>query len=263
MPGSAGVPESIVSDTLIAPYNNIEVVEELFEANQGSIAGIIIEPVPGNMGVVLPERNFLKQLRDLCYKNEALLIMDEVMSGFRERFGGAQHYYEVEGDITCLGKIIGGGLPVGAYGGKREIMEMVAPIGPVYQAGTLSGNPLAMASGIAMLTNLKNNNNLYSRINNYTNKLAETIQNIAANKGIPIQVNFFGSMMTPFFTSQKIKDYDSAKASDDKVYAKVFWRLLESGIYPPPSQFEAWFISAAMNEANFEFTANAFEKALS
>jgi glutamate-1-semialdehyde 2,1-aminomutase len=262
LPGSAGVPDATVADTLIAPYNDIEFIEQLFETWHGQIAAIIVEPVPGNMGVVLPENDFLRQLRDITYKNESLLIMDEVMSGFRQRFGGAQHYFGVEGDITCLGKIIGGGLPVGAYGGKREIMSMVAPLGPVYQAGTLSGNPLAMAAGVAMLTYLKEND-VYTKVNSYTSRLGSELENIASKHKVPLQVPVFGSMFTPFLSAGKITDYECAKKSDTERFAKLFWKLLENGIFPPPSQFEAWFVSAAMGDEELQKTIEAFDRAFS
>jgi glutamate-1-semialdehyde 2,1-aminomutase len=260
LPGSAGVPENTVADTIIAPFNDIEYVENLFEIWSGQIAAVIIEPVPGNMGVVLPENNFLRQLRDLTYKNESLLIMDEVMSGFRQHFGGAQQYFGVEGDLTCLGKIIGGGLPVGAYGGRRDIMSLIAPLGPVYQAGTLSGNPLSMAAGIAALTYLKEND-VYTRINSYTTRLAAGLISLAEEINLPLQLSVFGSMFTPFLNKEKVIDYTTAKKSDTVKFAAMFWKLLENGVFPPPSQFEAWFVSSSMDDEDLQMTLRAFEKA--
>lgn len=258
LPGSAGVPKNSVEDTLIASYNDIEHVSDLFTEFEGEIAAVIVEPVPGNMGVILPQNNFLRQLRELCYKNEALLITDEVMSGFRERFGGAQHAFDIEGDITCLGKIIGGGLPVGAYGGKKEIMEMVAPLGPVYQAGTLSGNPLAMTAGIEMLKILKEGT-VYKHINQYTTQLSQEIINMGQKHSFPLSVNHFGSMFTPFLTDGNVNDYKTACNADTKKFGTFFWKLLENGVYPPPSQFEAWFVSNAMGEKELEKTVKAFD----
>ena len=260
LPGSAGVPESTVSDTLIANYNDIDSLANLFEKNKGEIAAVIIEPVPGNMGVVLPEDDFLKKVRELSTEHGALLIFDEVMTGFRQNFGGAQKYYGINPDITCLGKIIGGGLPVGAYGARKEIMDMVAPLGPVYQAGTLSGNPIAMAAGIAMLTELKDKE-LYKRLNANTARLADGINSLAKSKGMDIYVSVFGSMITPFFNKHKVKDYASALESDTRRFAKFFWCLIQNGIYPPPSQFEAWFVSASHGEEEIEKTLQAFANA--
>jgi glutamate-1-semialdehyde 2,1-aminomutase len=261
LPGSAGVPEGTVKDTLIASYNNMESVRALFEQNKGQIAAILVEPVPGNMGVVLPENDFLQQLRDITIENASLLIFDEVMSGFRQNFGGAQKYFDVRPDITCLGKVIGGGLPVGAYGASAEIMGMVAPLGPMYQAGTLSGNPLAMAAGIHTLRKLKAYD--YGQLNGRTQELAKGISGIAAAKGIDLQIPVFGSMLTPFFNKEKITDYASALKSDTQKFGKFFWNLIQNGIYPPPSQFEAWFVSTVHVEAEIEATLKAFDKALS
>jgi glutamate-1-semialdehyde 2,1-aminomutase len=261
LPASAGVPEEAVKDTIIAPYNDINAVAELLETYKDDIAAVLIEPVPGNMGLVLPEHDFLLKLRDITTAHKTLLIFDEVMSGFRQCFGGAQHYYKIVPDITCLGKIIGGGMPVGAYGARAEIMDMVAPLGPVYQAGTLSGNPIAMAAGIATLTKLKNPD-IYKHINNMTALLANGIRKIANENGVSIRVASFGSMITPFFNSEKVTDYTSAIKSDTEKFARFFWTLIHNGIYPPPSQFETWFVSVKHNEAEVDQTLRAFEKAI-
>jgi glutamate-1-semialdehyde 2,1-aminomutase len=250
----------MVRDTLIANYNEIESVETLFEHNQGEIATIVVEPVPGNIGVVLPQNDFLLKLRDVAHKNGAVLIFDEVMSGFRQNYGGAQKFYGVSPDITCLGKIIGGGLPVGAYGARAEIMDMVAPLGPMYQAGTLSGNPLAMAAGIAMLECLRSGE-VYKELNANTEKLAEGIRSLAAKHGIPVQVATFGSMITPFFTDKPVTDYTSAVQSDTKRFGFFFWKMIENGMFLPPSQFEAWFVSTQHKDKEIEETLTAVDKA--
>ncbi len=261
LPGSAGVPETVVADTIIVPYNDINAVAQAFEKYKNEIAAVLIEPVPGNMGLVLPENDFLQKLRELTSANNILLIFDEVMSGFRQCFGGAQTYYNINPDITCLGKIIGGGMPVGAYGARAEIMDMVAPLGPVYQAGTLSGNPIAMAAGIATLRLLKDKN-IYKHINSVTALLADGIRNIAQENHIKIQVAVFGSMITPFFNDHKVTDYETAIKSDTEKFARFFWTLIHNGIYPPPSQFETWFVSAQHTEADVQTTLKAFQSAV-
>jgi glutamate-1-semialdehyde 2,1-aminomutase len=261
LPGSAGVPEAVVKDTIIVPYNDIEAVGQALAKYENEIAAVLVEPVPGNMGLVLPEHDFLKKLRELTSANNILLIFDEVMSGFRQCFGGAQHYYNIRPDITCLGKIIGGGMPVGAYGARAEIMDMVAPLGPVYQAGTLSGNPIAMAAGISTLNRLKNPD-IYKHINNITALLADGIRHLSDKLNTPLQVAVFGSMITPFFAQEKVTDYTSALKSDTEKFARFFWTLIHNGIYPPPSQFETWFVSARHTEAEVDKTLAAFEEAL-
>jgi len=261
LPGSAGVPESVVADTIIVPYNDIEAVADAFEKYKDQIAAVLIEPVPGNMGLVLPEKDFLNKLRDLTTSEGILLICDEVMSGFRQSFGGAQHFYDIKADITCLGKIIGGGMPVGAYGARTEIMDMVAPLGPVYQAGTLSGNPIAMAAGIATLTKLKDEA-VYKHINNLTGQLAEGMRRIANEYHAKMQIAVFGSMITPFFNEDRVTDYATALKSDTEKFAQFFWTMIHNGIYPPPSQFETWFVSAKHTEKEIDLTLKAFEKAL-
>ena len=259
LPASAGVPEKTVKDTLIAPYNNIAALKEIFEAFPEEIAAVIIEPVVGNMGVVLPEGDYLKELRALTHTYGTLLIFDEVMTGFRIGFGGVQNHYGILPDITCLGKVIGGGMPVGAYGAKKEIMELVAPLGPVYQAGTLSGNPIAMAAGIATLELLKNPE-LYVQLNTRTQTLATGIRTIATKYNIPMHVAVHGSMITPFFTGNKVFDYATAKTADTERYAKFFNGILAQGIFPPPSQFEAWFVSAAHTDQDIYQTLEVFDE---
>ena len=260
IPGSKGVPEDAVKNTLIADYNNIESVKAHFEKHK-DIAGIIIEPVAGNMGVVIPEDNFLIELKKLANENGALLIIDEVMTGFRSKFGGAQDFFNVEADITCLGKVVGGGFPVGAYGARNEIMEMVSPLGDMYQAGTLSGNPIAMAAGIATLTELKKQNP-YEKMEGIAVELKETLLEAAAENNIELTVNKFGSMINPFFTSKIVTNFSDAQTSDTEKFAKFFWALIENGVFIPPSQFEAWFLSSSLTESNLENTKTAIKEAM-
>jgi glutamate-1-semialdehyde 2,1-aminomutase len=262
LPGSAGVPEATVKDTIIAPYNDMAAMEEIFKLNKGQLAAIIVEPVCGNIGVVLPQNDFLAGLRKITKENGSLLIFDEVMTGFRQNFGGVQKYYNITPDITCLGKVIGGGMPVGAYGARKEIMDMVAPLGPVYQAGTLSGNPIAMTAGIHTLQQLKDER-LYDRLNQNTEQLAEGIREIAQHRSIEVQVATFGSMITPFFCKEPIHDYASALKSDTQKFAKFFWALIHNGVYVPPSQFEAWFVSARHGQQEIQATLEAVDRALS
>ena len=261
LPGSEGVPEDAVKDTLVARYNDIESVKSLINQFPGEIAAVFIEPVAGNMGVVIPENNFLKELRQLTEQNGILLVIDEVMTGFRSKFGGAQDFFDVQADITCLGKVIGGGFPVGAYGGRKEIMEMVAPVGPVYQAGTLSGNPVAVAAGIATLKELKSLNP-YEQFERQTKKLEEGMLELAKEEDIPFQVNRFGSMINPFFTDQPVKNFDDAKTSDTDRFSKFFWGCMENGIYLPPSQFEAWFLSVVHTDEDIDKTIDGIGKVL-
>ena len=261
LPASAGVTKHAAQDTFIAPYNDIQFLKELFEKYNGEIAAVIIEPVVGNMGVVLPEGNYLKELSALTTSHGIQLIFDEVMTGFRKEFGGVQTLFGVTPDITCLGKIIGGGMPVGAYGAKRELMEMVAPLGPVYQAGTLSGNPVSMAAGIATLNELKEPNT-YASLNAVTTRLAEGIRKLASAKNIPMQVAKHGSMITPFFCDGKVTNYDLAKKADTDRYAKFFNLIIESGIFAPPSQFEAWFVSTAHTTRHIDETLDIFDEVM-
>jgi len=256
LPDSPGVPPSTVKDTLVARYNDLDSVRELFEAYPEEIAAIILEPVAGNMGVVVPEEEFLTGLRAVTQEYGALLIFDEVMSGFRVHPGGAQTLYDIQPDLTTLGKVIGGGLPVGAYGGKREIMSMIAPAGPVYQAGTLSGNPLAMAAGIATLRAL-DKPGVWQSLENSSQKLADGIGSAAKDAGIPVWQNRVGTMFATFFTKNRVTDWPSAKISDTDVFGKFFQGMLERGVYLAPSQFEAGFMSTAHGEAEINATIDA------
>jgi len=258
LPDSPGVTNSLAKDTLTAKYNNIESVEALFNEYSNDIAAVIIEPVAGNMGVVLPDVHFLKALRSISSGFNSLLIFDEVISGFRLGKGGAQELYGITPDITALGKIIGGGLPVGAYGGRKEIMEHLAPVGPIYQAGTLSGNPLAMAAGIVMLETLNNNSLIYSELERKAEILANGLRSNLAKTGISGVVNRAGSLLTLFFNDlKKIESFDDVMHSNRELYAKYFSIMLESGIYLAPSQFEAAFISNAHSDEDIEKTIHA------
>jgi glutamate-1-semialdehyde 2,1-aminomutase len=261
IPDSPGVPSSVVSDVISLPFNNIEIVEEVFNRTGDSIAAVIVEPVAGNMGVILPKDGFLEGLRRLTQMHGALLIFDEVITGFRLTFGGVQNITGIEPDITTLGKIIGGGLPVGAYGARDEIMNRVAPEGSVYQAGTLSGNPLAMKAGYVTLKYLKEYNP-YPRLEELMNHLANGIREILAGAGIACRVNYTGSMMTPFFTDVDVVDYTSALTTDKDTYARLFHNLLEVGIYTPPSPFECWFVSAVHTENDVNSTLDGFSQAV-
>ena len=246
VPTSPGVPAGVASDTLLARYNDLPSVAALFRRHRSTIAAVIVEPIAGNMGVVLPADGFLADLRDLSTRYGALLIFDEVISGFRASAGGAQAVFGVRPDLTCLGKIIGGGLPVGAYGGRANVMNLIAPAGPVYQAGTLSGNPLAMTAGIWALRRLSPT--LYRNLARRGAMLAAGLADAARAAGVPLQVNAFGSVLTPFFTASPVRDYASALQADTKAYAAFFRGMLARGVYPPPSQFEAWFLSAAHDD---------------
>lgn len=251
VPDSAGVPADYTKNTLVAEYNNRESVRELFEANPDSIAAIIVEPVAANMGVVLPQDGFLAFLREITNEYGALLIFDEVITGFRLSLGGAQQYFHVTPDLSTFGKIIGGGMPVGAYGGREDIMRMVSPDGPVYQAGTLSGNPIATAAGLATLRILKEDTGIYDRLEARAKKLADAVREAAGNR---VSVNQIGSLMSIFFTGDAVTDYESATHSDTKQYADYFGYLLDRGIYVAPSQFEAMFLSDAHSKEDVECT---------
>ncbi|MDP3050273.1 MAG: aminotransferase class III-fold pyridoxal phosphate-dependent enzyme, partial [Eubacteriales bacterium] len=244
-----------------APFNDLEAVKAIFQKYPQQVAAIIVEPVAGNMGLVLPTPGFLEGLRELTDRYGSLLIFDEVITGFRLTYGGAQNLFGVMPDLTCLGKIIGGGLPVGAYGGKREIMEMIAPAGPVYQAGTLSGNPLAMAAGITTLSVLARPG-VYTELERISTLLAEGIADAAKRTGAPVSFNRIGSMMCTFFTPDPVVDFKSAVKSDTEQYGKFFHRLLDEGIYIAPAQFEAMFVSTAHSEEDIEVTVEAIERAL-
>lgn len=260
LPGSKGVPEGAVKNTLIAEYNNLESVKAHFE-KYDDIAGVIIEPIGGNMGVVIPQNNFLKDLKELARKNGAVLIADEVMTGFRSTFGGAQEKLGVIADITCLGKVIGGGFPVGAYGARNEIMQEVAPLGGMYQAGTLSGNPIAMAGGISTLTELKRQNP-YDKFEEIGSSLESILLDTAKKYKVDMVVNRFGSMMNPFFTKQKVTNFKEAQTSDTDKFAVFFWEMIKNGVFLPPSQFEAWFLNSAITEKDINVFARAVDKAL-
>ncbi|MGD0766037.1 MAG: glutamate-1-semialdehyde 2,1-aminomutase [Dehalococcoidia bacterium] len=260
LPDSPGVPASYAQETLVACYNDIASVEQLFDEYAGQIAAVIIEPVAGNMGVVAPQPGFLESLRAITARAGSLLIFDEVITGFRLAYGGAQWLLDVTPDLTCLGKIIGGGLPVGAYGGRREIMEMMAPLGPVYQAGTLSGNPLAMAAGLATLGALQEPR-FYARLETLSGQLVEGVARAAASAGVALRLNRVRSMRTAFFTDAPVTDYASARRSDMGRYGRFFQAMLERGVYLPPSQFEAAFVSAAHGEREIADTIAAAEDA--
>lgn len=256
---SPGVPQPTAADTLIARYNDLASVERLFDVHAASIAAVIVEPIAGNMGVVLPAEGFLQGLRALCDRYGAVLIFDEVITGFRVAPGGAQGVFGIRPDLTCLGKILGGGLPVGAYGGRADLMELVAPSGPVYQAGTLAGNPLAMAAGLWTLGQLTST--LYRQLAARAQALAAGLSAAARDAGVPLQINGFGSMMTPFFTAEPVRDYDAAARADRAAYAVFFHQLLARGVYVPPSPFEAWFLSAAHTSRDIERTVAAARQA--
>ena len=261
IPTSAGVPESYASETLVADYNDIESVERFFEANPSAIAAIIIEPVAGNMGVVPPAQGFLESLRKITQDNGALLIFDEVITGFRVGPSGAQGLYGITPDITTLGKIIGGGLPVGAYGGRKDVMEMVAPLGPMYQAGTLSGNPLAVSAGIATLTELRKPGT-YERLESLAQRLTDGLTKAFQRVEIPSTINRVGSMFTGFFRPGPVAGLAHAEGSDTAMYGRYFHALQEQGVYTAPSQFEAGFVSTAHTEADIDDTIAKAEAAL-
>lgn len=257
MPGSKGVPDEAVKNTLIAEFNNLESVTKHLEEHQ-DIAAVIIEPIAGNMGVVEPTKEFIQALRNITKEKGILLIVDEVMTGFRSKFGGAQELLGIEADITCLGKVIGGGFPVGAYGARNEIMEMVAPLGGMYQAGTLSGNPIAMACGIATLKQLKKKNP-YKSFNKKANKIKKMLLEAADKYGVALQVNLFGSMINAFFTEKEVTDFSSAQSSNTENFKVFFWQMMENGVFLPPSQFEAWFLSTALSNKDLKKIKNAID----
>lgn len=262
VPNSPGVTEGTAKDTLLAPYNNVEVIEKLIAENKDQIAALIIEPVPGNMGLVLPNKDYLKALREICTREGIVLIFDEVMTGFRLAKGGAQEVFNVTPDMTTLGKIIGGGMPVGAYGGKKEIMDFVAPAGPVYQAGTLSGNPVAMAAGLTMLHYLNDHPEVYTTLEEKGKKLEEGIRAILDKKNLPYKVTLLGSMICLFFTDQEVDNFADAQTTDTEKFGKFFHAMLENGVYLPPSQYESWFMSAALTDDNIADIISAVEKSL-
>ncbi|POS00839.1 glutamate-1-semialdehyde 2,1-aminomutase [Flavobacterium croceum DSM 17960] len=260
VPNSPGVTQGTAKDTLLANYNDIDNVKQLFLENKGEIAAIIIEPVAGNMGCVPPKDNFLQELKTICIQNEALLIFDEVMTGFRLARGGAQELYNVDADIVCFGKVIGGGLPVGAFAARNEIMNYLSPIGPVYQAGTLSGNPLAMAAGYATLKQLNDNPNIFESINNKTAYLHKGIDRVLQKSGIDFTINRVGSMISVHFDKAPVVDFNTAKNGDNDTFKKFFHGLLQEGIYIAPSAYETWFITEALTYQDLDYTISAIEK---
>lgn len=262
VPDSLGVPSTVTSDTLTSEYNNLDSVKTHFEKNGEQIAAIIVEPVAANMGVVLPEPGFLQGLRHLCDEYGSLLIFDEVITGFRLSLTGAQGMFDVTPDLTTFGKIIGAGMPVGAYGGRRDIMEQVSPCGNVYQAGTLSGNPVAMAAGIAQLTILKEHPDYYTNLNRTSDVFFQRIDTIVQKKGLPYQVNHIGSIGSLFFTAHEVTDYTSAKTSDVDAYASYCNKMLDAGIYIAPAQFEAMFLSMAHTTEDLEQTLDKITQCL-
>ncbi len=260
VPTSPGVSSGAARDTLLARYNDLASVEAVFAQNPKQIAAVFVEPIAGNMGVVPPAPGFLQGLRAVCDREHALLVFDEVISGFRAAPGGAQQASGVRPDLTCLGKIIGGGLPVGAYGGRADVMDLVAPAGPVYQAGTLSGNPLAMTAGLWSLQQLSSK--LYRQLSRLGTMLAAGLADAARDAGVSLQVNAYGSTLTPFFTNRTVTDFQSALTADTKAYGRFFHAMLDRGIYPPPSQFEAWFLSGAHTEKDVKTTIAAARESM-
>jgi glutamate-1-semialdehyde 2,1-aminomutase len=261
IPGTPGVPESVTRQTLTLPFNDLAAARDAFTRHEGKIAAVIVEPIPGNMGVVPPGAGFLEGLREITSSAGALLIFDEVISGFRASPGGAQALFGIRPDLTCLGKILGGGLPVGAYGGRRDLMERISPLGPVYQAGTLSGNPLAMAAGIATLDQLAKPG-FYESLDRAAEALAAGLEAGARAEGVAVRVNRAGSLLTLFFAADPVTDFASASRSDTQRFARYHGAMLERGVFLPPSQFEAWFVSAAHAESEIEETVRASREAL-
>jgi glutamate-1-semialdehyde 2,1-aminomutase len=260
-PNSPGVPKSVAGDTLSAEFNNLQSVKELFKMHSGNVAAVIIEPIAGNMGVIPPGDGFLEGLKSLCKEFGALLIFDEVMTGFRVHPGGAQTLYSIEPDITTFGKIIGGGLPVGAYGGKKDIMELMAPVGPVYQAGTLSGNPLAMAAGLKTLE-IIDKPGFYDSLNYKSNKFFEKTQNFIDEQGLPLSLNYVNSMGCLFFKDKQVENYHQATECNTTKFGQYFSHMLDRGIYLAPSQYEAMFLSKAHSEEDLEYTFDTMKKVL-
>ena len=260
VPNSPGVTEGTAKDTLLANYNDIENVKALFEANKNEIAAIIIEPVAGNMGCIPPAKGFLEALRAVCSENEAMLIFDEVMTGFRLAKGGAQELYDIQADIVCFGKVIGGGLPVGAFAAREEIMNYLAPLGPVYQAGTLSGNPLAMAAGYEMLKALNSDAEIFNRLDQKTAYLEKGIHTVLTEANIQFTINRVGSMISVHFDANPVFDFETAKNGDNETFKKFFHGLLNRGVYIAPSAYETWFITDALSYEDLDFTIKAIEE---
>ena len=252
--GTPGVPASVAADTLTAPYNNPEAVQQLVNQHKGEIAAIIIEPVAGNMGCILPQPGFLEELRKICDAENIVFIFDEVMTGFRLAAGGAQECLGIHADLITFGKVIGGGLPVGAFGGRQEIMEQIAPLGNVYQAGTLSGNPIAMIAGYTLLQELKNNPGIYQELAGKTKYLEDGLRNKLDGKNIPYVINRFGSMISLHFSNVPVNDFDGAKNADNELFNQFFHYILNAGIYLPPSAFESWFLSNALSKEDLDYT---------
>jgi glutamate-1-semialdehyde 2,1-aminomutase len=263
VPNSPGITKGTASDTLLANYNDISQVENIFKNHQDEIAAIILEPIAGNMGCVLPKKDFILQLRKLCSKNGALLIFDEVMTGFRLGLGGAQEILGVDADLITYGKVIGGGLPVGAFGGKKEIMDFLAPDGPVYQAGTLSGNPIAMAAGYAMLNHLKSNSDIYDSLNKKTKYLKMGIEQVLLKSNIPFQINSIGSMISVHFTDDPVIDFETAKYGDNIHFKNYFHGMLSNGVYLPPSAYESYFLNDAISYKDIDYTISSLSKIIS
>ena len=261
VPTSAGIHPGLAADTVVVPYNDLGAVEGVFERHSGQIAAVVVEPIAGNMGVVPPVSGYLEGLRSITENDGALLIFDEVISGFRAGWGGAQALYGVMPDITCLGKIIGGGLPVGAYGGRANIMEHVAPLGNMYQAGTLSGNPLAMAAGVATLERLQDQD-AYTVLEDRAARLRNGLDSVLSEADVPHTINRVGSLLTVFFSPEPVTDMASASACDTGAFSRFFHAMLDEGVYIPPSQFEAWFVSLAHTEADIDATVSAAALAL-
>lgn len=261
LPDSPGVSVTVAKDTITVPYNNVEAIKKAFDNYKNEIAAVIIEPVVGNMGCVVPQKGYLEAIRELCTANGTVLIFDEVMTGFRVALGGAQQIYNIKPDLTTMGKVIGGGLPVGAYGGRADIMAMVAPSGPMYQAGTLSGNPLAMIGGYTTLKLLQEPG-VYDKLESLSARLSKGIAENFDKLGVKATHNRVGAMFSTFFTDKHVVDYDTAKTSDTALFKKYYWSMLDEGVYMAPSQFEAGFMSLAHTEADIDFTIAASYKAL-
>ncbi len=259
-PNSPGVTPGTAQDTLLANYNDLESVRNLFEANKNQIAALIVEPIAGNMGCVPPQGEFLEGLRELCTENNALLIFDEVMTGFRLAKGGVQELYNIKADIVCFGKVIGGGLPVGAFAARNEIMNYLAPVGPVYQAGTLSGNPLAMAAGLAMLQEINTNTQLFDNLDKKTAYLEAGMHKVLTQNGVVYTINRVGSMISVHFDAQPVIDFQTAKNGDNETFKKFFHGLLKEGVYIAPSAYETWFITDALTYEDLDFTITAIDK---
>lgn len=261
-PSSPGVTKGTAKDTLLAEYNDLESVRKVIAANKNEIAAIIIEPIPGNMGCIIPEPGFLEGLRQICNEEGAMLIFDEVMTGFRLGFGGAQAHTEVEADLVTYGKVIGAGLPVGAYGGRADIMEYVAPNGPVYQAGTLSGNPIAMTAGYTLLKHLKENPGIYDQLAKTCEKIESGLHPLLKESGLDYQINRMGSMISLHFTKHSVRDFESAKGGDNEHFKNFFHGMLKRGVYLPPSAYESWFLNAALSEDDLKHTLQAAKETL-